>query len=124
MNSSCFAVFIGLPGSVRIAASTWSRTASWSCSGIPSSMLITRIGIWAPRSATKSNRPAPISGSRLSAQNSRIFGSSACIFLGVKTRETSPRCTVCSGGSSKMKTPDGNGMFALISSRIPPRPEM
>ena len=37
------------------SASTESRIASWSCSGMPSSMPITRIGICAPRSATKSN---------------------------------------------------------------------
>ena len=28
------------------------------------------------------------------------------------------------GGSSKMTTPGGISMFALMSSRIPPRPEM
>ena len=31
---------------------------------------------------------------------------------------------VCVGGSSKMRTPDGISMPALMSSRIPPRPEM
>ncbi len=31
---------------------------------------------------------------------------------------------VCTGGSSKMSTPGGISMFALISSRMPPRPEM
>ena len=41
-----------------------SRTASWSCSGMPSSMPITRIGISAPRSATKSKPSEPTSGSR------------------------------------------------------------
>ena len=87
-------------------------------------MPITRIGICAPRSATKSNRPVPTSGSRLAAQNSRIFGSSAFIFFGVNTRDSSPRCRVWIGGSSKMMTPGGISMFGRISSRIAPRPEM
>ena len=99
-------------------------SASWSSSGMPSSIPITRIGICAPRSATKSNRPAPTSGSRLRAQNSRIFGSSAATFLGVNTRDSRLRWIVCVGGSSKMTTPGGISMFALISSRMPPRPEM
>ena len=55
----------------------------------------------------KSKWPAPTSGSRLWAQNSRIFGSSAFIFFGVNTRDSRPRCIVWIGGSSKMKTPDG-----------------
>ena len=87
-------------------------------------MPITRIGICAPRSATKSNRSAPTSGSRLSTQNSRIFGSSAFIWRGVNTRESSARWMVCVGGSSKINMPGGISMFALISSRMPPRPEM
>ena len=115
---------MGLPASVRSDASTCSRIATWSCSGIPSSMPITRIGICAPRSATKSKRPVPTSGSRLAAQNSRTCGSSAFIFFGVNTRESNPRCTVWIGGSSKMMTPGGISRFALISSRIAPRPEM
>ena len=36
------------------SASVWSRIASWSCSGMPSSMPITRIGISAPKSAIRS----------------------------------------------------------------------
>jgi hypothetical protein len=87
-------------------------------------MPIVRIGIWAPRSATKSNCPEPTSGSRLAAQNSRIFGSSAFIFFGVNTRDSKPRCSVWIGGSSKMMTPDGISMFALMTSMIAPRPEM
>ena len=50
-------------------------------------------------------------GSR--AQNSRTCGSSAFIFLGVNTRDSSPRCTVWIGGSSKMMTPGGISMFGL-----------
>ena len=50
---------MGLPASVRICALAWSRIISWSSSGMPSSALITCIGICAPRSATKSNRPVP-----------------------------------------------------------------
>ena len=65
--------------------------ASWSSSGIPSSMPIVRMGICAPRSVTKSNRPEPTSGSRLRAQNSRTFGSSAFIFFGLNTRDSRPR---------------------------------
>ena len=87
-------------------------------------MPITRIGICAPRSATKSNRSAPTSGSRQRAQNSRIFGSSAFIFLGVNTLPSTLRWTVWTGGSSKMNTPGGTAMLALISSRMAPRPEM
>ncbi len=85
---------------------------------------MTRIGIWAPRSATKSKLPVPTSGSRQRAQNSRIFGSSAFIFFGVNTRDSTPRCTVCSGGSSKMNTPEGIGTFILMISRMPPRAEL
>ncbi len=72
----------------------------------------------------KSKRPAPTRGSRLCAQNSRIFGSSAFIFFGVNTRDSRPRCMVWIGGSSKRMTPGGISMSALISSRIAPRPEM
>ena len=54
-------------------------------------MPMARMGIWAPRSAMKSKRPEPTSGSRLRAQNSRSLASMAFIFLGVNTRDTSPR---------------------------------
>ena len=50
-----------------------------------------RMGICAPRSRMKSNPPVPTSGSRLRAQNSRIFGSIAAIFRGVNTRDSRPR---------------------------------
>ena len=50
-----------------------------------------RMGIWAPRSRMKSNPPAPTSGSRQRAQNSRTFGSMAFILRGVNTRDSSPR---------------------------------
>ena len=79
-----------------------------------------RMGIWAPRSAMKSNPPAPTSGSRLRAQNSRTLGSRAFIFRGVKTRESRPRCMSWHGGSSKMIDPGGISMSPLMSSsRVP-----
>ena len=115
---------MGWPASVRRLASVLSRTDSWSCSGIPSSMPITRMGIWAPRSAMKSNPPAPTRGSRERTQNSRIFGSSSATRRGEKTRDSSRRCMVWTGGSSKMSTPGGISMLARISSMMPPRPEM
>ena len=93
---------MGLPASVRICALAWSRIISWSSSGMPSSALITFIGICAPRSATKSNRPAPTSGSRLCAQYSRILGSSALILRGVNIRASSLRWMSWIGGSSKI----------------------
>ncbi len=83
-----------------------------------------RIGNCAPRSATKSKRPAPTSGSRARAQNSRTFGSRAFIFLGVNTRESRPRWTVCCGGSSKITMPGGISMFALMNSSTEPRAEL
>ncbi len=85
---------------------------------------MTRIGICAPRSSTKSNLPPPTSGSRLAAQNARISGSSAFIFFGVNTRDSNPRCIVWIGGSSKMITPGGISIPARITSMIAPRPEM
>ena len=57
-------------------------------SGMPSSMPMVRIGIWAPRSAMKSKPPLPTSGSRVRAQNSRILGSRAFILRGVNTRDS------------------------------------
>ena len=68
-------------------------------------MPIVRIGICAPRSCTKSNRPVPTSGSRLRAQNARTLSSSAFIRLGVNTRDISPRCTSWLGGSSMRMLP-------------------
>ena len=50
--------------------------------GIPSSIPMVRMGIWAPRSAMKSNPSVPTIGSRLRAQNSRILGSMAFILRG------------------------------------------
>ena len=72
----------------------------------------------------KSNSSAPTSGSRLRAQNSRICGSSAATRLGENTRDSRRRWMVCTGGSSKMSTPEGISMLALMSSMMPPRPEM
>ena len=83
-----------------------------------------RIGITAPKSRTKSNRSLPTKGSRTCAQNSRIFGSSAFIFFGVNTLARRLRCAECKGGSSKMKTPEGISMLALINSRMPPFAEL
>ena len=82
-----------------------------------------RMGIWAPRSAMKSNPPVPTIGSRARAQNSRIFGSMAATLRGVNTRERSPRWRSCSGGSSKMIVPGGISMPLLISSSTVPRLE-
>ena len=116
---------IGLPASVRRLASTRSRTASWSSSGMPSSMPITRIGIWAPRSAMKSKPPG--ADERVEAAGAELAdlaarARSSC--WGVNTRDSRPRWMVWIGGSSKMSTPGGISMSALISSRMPPRPEM
>ena len=57
-------------------------------------------------------------------QNSRICGSRAATRFGEKTRDISRRWMVCTGGSSKMSTPDGISMLARMSSMMPPRPEM
>ena len=72
----------------------------------------------------KSKRSAPTRGSRLAAQNSRIFASSSSTRRGVKARESRRRWMVWVGGSSKMMMPGGISMPALISSMIPPLPEM
>ena len=85
---------------------------------------MTRIGICAPRSAMKSKPPEPTSGSRLWAQNSRIFGSSSATRRGVKARDRRRRWMVWVGGSSKMMTPGGMSMSALMTSRMAPFPEM
>ena len=84
---------------------------------MPSNIPITRIGIWAPRSATKSNRFAPTRGSRDRAQNSRTFGSSAFIFAGEHPRQEAS-CIVWTGGSEKMSTPGGISIPDLIISRM------
>ena len=115
---------MGLPASVRSWALTWSRTYTWSSSGIPSSALMTFIGICAPRSVTKSKRPVPTIGSSAWTQNSRIIGSSALILRGVNMRESSLRCTSWIGGSSKISMPDGMSRLALINSRIAPLAEL
>ena len=57
-------------------------------------------------------------------QNSRICGSRAATRFGENTRDISRRWMVCTGGSSKMSTPEGISMLARISSMMPPRPEM
>ncbi len=85
---------------------------------------MTFIGIWAPRSATKSMRPVPTSGSSDWAQNSRICGSSAAILRGVNIRASSLRWMSWIGGSSMMSRPGGMSRLALISSRMMPRAEL
>ncbi len=115
---------IGCPASVCRCSLPRSLMNAWSCSGMPNSMPIVHIGTSAPMSATKSNRFLPIRGSRQRAQNSRILGSSAVTLRGVNTPDSSLRWVVWTGGSSKMSTPGGNSMLALIISMIPPRPEM
>jgi hypothetical protein len=57
---------------------------------MPSSIPIVRIGICAPRSATKSNRPAPTSGRGCGAELADL-GSSAATFRGVNTRDNKLR---------------------------------
>jgi hypothetical protein len=83
-------------------------------------MPMVRMGIWAPRSAMKSKPPAPTSGSRLRAQNSRTFGSIIFIFRGVNTLDSRPRWRSWSGGSSKMIDPGGRVMPDLMSSSSVP----
>ena len=72
---------------------------------MPSSALITFIGMMAPKSVMKSNLPLPTSGSRLCAQYSRILGSSALILRGVNIRASSLRWMSWIGGSSKINVP-------------------
>ena len=47
----------------------------------------------------------------------------AFIFLGVKTRDSSPRWTSWAGGSSNKMIPGGISMLALISSSTEPFPD-
>ena len=115
---------MGWPASVRSRLLPLSLMNAWSSSGMPNSIPIVHIGTSAPMSATKSNRRAPASGSRQRTANSRIFGSRAATFRGVNTPDSSLRCVVWVGGSSKITRPGGNSMLALIISRMPPRPEM
>ena len=60
----------------------------------------------------------PTSGSRQRTQKSRTWSSSAAMRRGVKTRDMSPRCIVCTGGSSNRMTPGGSSMPALMMSRM------
>ncbi len=85
---------------------------------------MTRIGMNLPRFAMKSKLPEPTRGSSTCAQKARTWGSSACIFFGVKTRESRPRCRSWVGGSSKRMDPGGISTPALMISRTEPRPEM
>ena len=84
---------------------------------------MTRIGMNLPRSSMKSKPPAPTRGSSTSAQKARTWGSSACIFFGVKTRESRERWPLCAGGSSMRITPEGISTLARIISRMEPRPD-
>ena len=72
----------------------------------------------------KSNPPASTSGSRLRAQNSRTFGSSAATLRGVNTRDSNPRWMSWVGGSSKMIEPYGISIPLLMISRTVPLLEM
>ena len=83
-----------------------------------------RIGISAPRSRDEVEPPGADEGSRQRAQKSRTFGSSSFIRLGVKTRDSSPRWTSWTGGSSKRMSPGGSSTFALMISRMSLRPEL
>ena len=87
-----------------------------------------RIGTGAPMSRTKSNPPAPTSGSRLRAQNSRTLGSSCFIRRGVKARPSRLRWRSWVGGSSKMIEPAGSSIplltISLMISRTEPLLEM
>ena len=86
---------MGWPGLVRRSASVCSRTATWSCSGMPRSMPITRMGSSAPSSAMMSKPADPTSGSRQPAQYCRTWSSSAAMRLGVKTRDIEPAVHRC-----------------------------
>ena len=100
-----------------------SRIATWSSSGMPSSIPMVSIGMMAPRSVMKSKRPSAISGSRVRRQNSRTLGSIASMAFGVNTRDMRLRCTSCAGGSSMRIDPGGISMPARIISSVEPLPE-
>src|SRR5208283_4137405 len=88
-------------------------------------MPITRMSICAPRSATKSKPLAPISGSKLRAQNSRILGSSSLILRGVNIRDSNLRWMSWIGGSSKNDRPGRDVDIGLddFQDRAPGRAE-
>ena len=100
-----FFTAIGCPGTVRRLASVLLRTATWSDSGMPSSIPITRMGSSVASSAMMSKPSEPTSGSRQRTQYWRTWSSSAAMRRGVNTRDMRPRCIVCTGGSSKRITP-------------------
>ena len=79
---------------------------------------MTRMGSIEASSAMMSKPLEPTSGSRQRAQKSRTWSSSAAMRRGVKTRDMSPRCVVCSGGSSKRRTPGGSSTPDLMMSRM------
>ena len=79
---------------------------------------MTCMGICSPRSATKSNRSVPTSGSRHARQYARTWSSSSFMRRGEKTRDISPRCIVCNGGSSNNTTPDGSSIPDWMISRM------
>ncbi len=81
------------------------------------------IGITAPRSVMKSNRPSATSGSRVRVQNSRTFGSIASMDFGVNTRDIRLRWTSCAGGSSMRIEPGGISMPDRIISSVEPLPD-
>ena len=86
---------------------------------------MTRIGITRAEVADEVEAAGPDRADRgTAAHSSRIFGSRAATFFGVNTRDRRLRWIVCVGGSSKMTTPGGISMSALMISRTAPRPEM
>ena len=60
----------------------------------------------------------PTRGSRQRTQKRRTSSSSWAMRFGVNTRDMSPRCVVCTGGSSNMTTPLGSSMPAFMMSRM------
>ncbi len=114
-----------VPSSRRRPSSMRSRIASWSCSGMPSSMPIVRIGIWRAEvgdevEAARRRRAGRGCGRRTRGPSARWR--SSCV--GVNTRESRPRCRSWPGGSSKMIEPGGISMSLLISSRSVPLAEL
>ena len=100
-----------------------SRIVSWFCSGMPNRLPIVCIGIIAPISAMKSNRPEPTRGSSARTQNSRVSGSMASIRRGVKTLESKRRWRSCIGGSSNRMSPGGTSIPLRMMSIVVPRPD-
>ncbi len=82
-----------------------------------------RIGMNAPRSATKSKPSLSRRGSSARAQKPRTRSSTASIRRGVNTRDNRRRCRSCSGGSSNSRIPGGTSMPLAKMSSVVPRPD-